>query len=88
MSGPLPAGSVAIGIIGKDINFQQIINQSAKSIKNFQQTVGLTKFPGCQGVYADFRDLAVTLAAADHVIRRAFGTIQEGDGFFLQKNAL
>ena len=39
MATTLPAGSLAISIIGKDVNFQQIIDQSTKSIKNFQQTI-------------------------------------------------
>ena len=75
MATTLPAGSVAIGIIGKDINFQQIINQSTQSIENFQQTIqnGITEMPGFKGNMALLRDWAVLSAAAGHVMRRAWG---------------
>ena len=75
MTGTLPAGSVAINIIGKDGNFQQVMNQSAKSIKNFQQTIqnGITEMPGFKGNMALLRDWAVLSAAAGHVMRRAWG---------------
>ena len=75
MATTLPAGSVAIGIIGKDINFQQIINQSTQSIENFQQTIqnGITEMPGFQGILAYFRDFTATLAAVDQLARRTWG---------------
>ena len=76
MTGTLPAGSVAINIIGKDGNFQQVINQSAQSINNFQQIIGATKFPGFKNPAALFRDTVVTLAALDHVARRAYSGLK------------
>jgi len=76
MAATLQAGAVAINMVGKDGQFQQTINQSAKSIKNFQKTVGLTKFPGFKNPAALVRDFAVTFAALDHTARRVWNTFK------------
>ena len=71
MAKTLPAGAVAVNIVGDDAQFQQTINQVNKNIQKFQKNVnGITKMPGFQRGMALFRDSMVTFAAFDHVIRR------------------
>jgi len=79
MAGTLPAGSVAIDIIGQDGSFQQVIGKVNTKMKTFQKTVnnvGATTMPGFQGMLANFRDISVTVAAVDHVFRRVSSVVK------------
>ena len=76
MARPLPAGSVAIQIIGQDGSFQQVIGQVNTKMQNFQKTVnnfGVMKMPGFQGFMANLRDASITFAAIGHLARRTWG---------------
>jgi len=79
MANGLPAGTVAINLVGNDANFQQTITNVNTSIRKFQKNVtninGAMKMPGFQGWKAGFRDTMVTLAAMEHVISRVFSRI-------------
>ena len=79
MATTLPAGAVAVNIVGNDSQFQQTITQINTSIQKFQKNVtninGAMKTPGFQGWKAGFRDTMVTLAAMEHVFSRVFSRI-------------
>ena len=79
MATTLPAGAVAVNIIGNDTNFQQTITNVNTSIKKFQKNVttinGITKMPGFTGRWAKYRDSVITFAAAGHLVHRAFSIV-------------
>ncbi|GHT17855.1 hypothetical protein FACS1894189_4560 [Planctomycetales bacterium] len=77
MASPLMAGSVAVGILGDNKNILNIINQTHVAIEN-----GLTKFPGFQGRWAVFRDIAVSVGSLKPIFEMVTASIMKFSAVF------